>query len=203
MYVVNLLTLLIGLLISSTNYGQIYLMIDPRDGKEYKTVKIGSQIWMAENMAYQIGSSEVYNTKHNYEFFYCYKNQDSNCVKYGYLYEWRSAMKVCPVGWHLPSKVEFDTLLNFVGGGNLEKAYNELMTTGNSGFNGQLGGYFLGKFTSKNLVGVFSTSTEIGKKGVIPMVLSKKYNKAFTSVSLKKVAGTSKNFFLSVRCIKD
>lgn len=79
-------------------------MKDPRDGKTYKTVKIGKQVWMAENMNYDI--------KHSY----CYDDDPENCEKYGRLYTWAAANYVCPEGWHLPTKEEFETLLTYVGG---------------------------------------------------------------------------------------
>ena len=77
---------------------------DSRDGKKYKTVAIGSQIWMAENLNYEMESSS------------CYHNIDDNCTNYGRLYAWKSAIKACPVGWHLPTQAEWDSLFVAVGG---------------------------------------------------------------------------------------
>jgi len=77
---------------------------DPRDGKVYRTVKIGGQVWMAENLVYDVLGSK------------CYENNSANCVKYGRLYDWNTAMKICPPGWHLPSKEEWDVLVDFSGG---------------------------------------------------------------------------------------
>jgi len=77
---------------------------DKRDGKKYRTVKIGKQTWMAENLNYKTGESV------------CYDNKESNCQKYGRLYDWKTAMKACPAGWHLPSDKEWTALTDFVGG---------------------------------------------------------------------------------------
>jgi len=81
--------------------------IDPRDGKVYKIVEIGSQIWMAQNLAYNVIGSK------------CYENKRTNGKTYGRLYDWETAMSVCPPGWHLPSKKEWNILVNFAGGAKI------------------------------------------------------------------------------------
>jgi len=77
---------------------------DPRDNKVYKTVAIGKQIWMAQNLNY--GAS----------FSMCYNDSIAYCEKYGRLYNYKSALTACPSGWHLPSKEEWQTLVDFAGG---------------------------------------------------------------------------------------
>jgi len=79
------------------------IFTDTRDGKKYRTVVMGNQTWMAENLNYNASDSK------------CYDNQEINCQKYGRLYNWNTAKSVCPSGWHLPTDAEWTALINFVG----------------------------------------------------------------------------------------
>ncbi len=74
---------------------------DLRDGQTYKTVKIGDQVWMAENLGHETTSSIC--------------GEKEFLTLYGCLYSWNEAKTVCPVGWHLPSQAEWNTLIEFVG----------------------------------------------------------------------------------------
>jgi uncharacterized protein (TIGR02145 family)/uncharacterized repeat protein (TIGR02543 family) len=98
----------------------------------YQTVVIGTQTWFARNLNYEVeGSmcngqdgivvvqhvvngvaSGYYDTLSNAEV-------QANCEKYGRLYNWDAAMSACPVGWHLPTNDEWETLINFVGGSSV------------------------------------------------------------------------------------
>ena len=96
------------------DYGELK---DSRDGKTYKTVEIGNQEWMAENLAYAPSSGE----------YWAYDEDDANIEIYGYLYDWETALKVCPSGWHLPSHAEWTQLTDYLGG--LEEAGGKMKST--------------------------------------------------------------------------
>ena len=116
-------------------------MTDERDGQVYKTVKIGTQTWMAENLNY----AYPHKGRRTDSISWCYNNVSDNCAKYGRLYTWEAAMDchtqfgddyekcrrfhgnamnnsldrnnykykgLCPENWHIPSGNEWDTLLS-------------------------------------------------------------------------------------------
>lgn len=132
---------------------------DPRDGKTYKTVEIGNQVWMAENLAY----------KHSSGNYWAYDNNNGNVMaKYGYLYDWQTAMNVCPTGWHLPNDDEWTQLIDFVGrhAATKLKAKSGWTLHGNGidkyGFSALPGGYrnLGGKFNMFGHHGYWWSSTE-------------------------------------------
>jgi uncharacterized protein (TIGR02145 family) len=146
---------------------------DPRDKKTYKTVKIdvqtfkmGTQTWMAENLNYEAEGSK------------CYDNKPENCAKYGRLYNWATAMKACPKGWHLPSEEEYVALDIFIGGkiagkklkakegwnnGNGEDAYGFSALPG-GGYFSKIGpgGYSGGNFELVGASGSWWSASEYG-----------------------------------------
>ena len=76
---------------------------DSRDQEVYKWVKIGDQVWMAENLAFKTATGS-----------WAYNNEESNVAIYGRLYDWATAKTACPPGWHLPTDAEWDNLSGFV-----------------------------------------------------------------------------------------
>ena len=122
---------------SGISYGEL---VDERDGQVYKTVKIGDQTWMAENLNYAY-TKPISKHYYNYETkepidsaSFCYNNQPDSCAKYGRLYAWDLAMDcenqknhcdqyhddnfksrgICPEKWHIPSVNEWNTLIDYV-----------------------------------------------------------------------------------------
>jgi len=123
---------------------------DPRDMQEYKTVCMGKQRWMAENLNYNDGGV-------------CYDDNGSNCDTYGRLYSIDEATGrdtsstnpsgirgICPDGWHIPSQAEWEELFDYCGGA--DEAANKLRATSGwptpnqntdeYGFHMQAGGLF-------------------------------------------------------------
>ena len=98
--------------------------IDIRDSIVYKTVKIGNQCWMAENLAYlpKVSRSMSGSSDSPYYYVYGYEGTSVSAAKatenystYGVLYNWSAALEACPAGWHLPSDDEWKELEMFLG----------------------------------------------------------------------------------------
>ena len=110
---------------------------DIRDGNVYNWVKIGNQIWMAENLRYLpsvVGPrTDSYATPYYYVYGYdgtsvAAAKATANYKTYGVLYNWKAACNSCPDGWHLPSDAEWKELIDYLGGESL--AGGELKETG-------------------------------------------------------------------------
>lgn len=152
--------------------------IDCRDDNVYNSVQIGEQVWMAENLNYASAGR-------------CYKNDESNCEKYGRLYTAKVAAYACPPGWYLPDTTEWKILFDAVGG--LDKAAIELKRE--DGWNAVMSGYTSrdGTFYGLDSHASFWTST------VSSDVLE--YSAGIgTSVGMGK---TEKYTLASIRCLKD
>lgn len=124
---------------------------DDRDGRTYKTIKIGNQIWMAENLNYNIGEGSS-----------CFDESDKYCNVYGRLYTSTEAKYACPNGWRLPRVKDWEILLQYLGenaGGKLKATGTSLWkspnngATNESGFNALPGGYYEKNFRIISLKG--------------------------------------------------
>ena len=136
-------------------------LLDSRDGRKYATVQIGTQCWMAEHLNYgtMINSTAAGSQQSNNSIVekYCWNNDSSYCngtgghPKIGGFYEWTEAVQnwssqpvlpvqgICPGGWHIPSRAEFNTLAATLGGTNV--AGTAMKVGGSSGFEGIMYGY--------------------------------------------------------------
>ena len=181
--------------IENTNKEIPFTFTDNRDGKIYKKIKIGTQTWMAENLAYKTSIG-----------CWAYDNDERNVITYGYLYDWESAKKACPLGWHLPNNNELQTLFDYLGGNDVAGGKLKFTTGWNrpnigasnsSGFSALPGGdRFNNKFLSLGDYCNLWTATEDGS--TIAWFLNLYYDN-----QVAYIASIYKNVGFSVRCIKD
>ena len=154
------------------------------DGNVYKTITIGTQVWMAENLKttkYNDGTSIPLVIDNSWATLttpaYCWYNNDSTASKniYGALYNWHTVNtgKLCPIGWYVPANKEWANLSTYLGGdkvagGKLKETgmthWNSPNTgaTNENGFRALPGGYRYGKgiFGSIGYLGYWWSSTE-------------------------------------------
>lgn len=170
---------------------------DSRDGKVYKMVTIGDQVWMAENLAYAPSSGN----------YWAYGVVET----YGYVYDWYTAQNVCPTGWHLPSAEELTILHDNVGGVDVgvkmksTYGWNENRNgTNESGFSGLPGGYYVNDeifFRRVGFQGCWWSSTMIDTTNIwndtsLAWFRTLEHN-SFNKFLQRKERGNS------VRCLKD
>jgi uncharacterized protein (TIGR02145 family)/uncharacterized repeat protein (TIGR02543 family) len=188
-------------------------------GETYKTVVIGSQIWMARNLNYNVEGSK------------CYDNKESYCDTYGRLYYWVTAMAlpsscynsscssqigakhrgICPTGWHIPSDAEWTTLTDFVGGSTTAGTKLKATSRWNSTSSGDDGngedkygfaalpggyGYSNGSFNNVGFNGSWWSATEDGADNAY-------YRYMYYSDEGVYYNDYYKDALLSVRCLQD
>ena len=166
-------------------------LTDERDGKTYKTVVIGKQTWMAENLNFET------------RFSYCYENNKENCAKYGRLYKWEFAMEACPAGWGVPSLEEFQVLVAAVGGlpmaGKVFKSTEGWKDGGNGtdeyGFSALPAGYMQEDSTFHNVGEYAQFWSTSGTTWVYQLEATFDNDSSF-------LFSVYKEFALSVRCLK-
>lgn len=199
-------------------------LTDSRNGKVYKTVKIGTQTWMAENLNYIPSTG----------YSWCYADKSENCTTYGRLYDWIAMMAlptpcnrtdcssqiqikhqgICPTGWHIPTDTEWKTLEIFVGmtqtdadatewRGNIGSKLKSSAPLSNNGtddfgFSVLSVGYkgIIGSFFDFDSTAGFWSASQSGEYGAWNRALHKGKEKMNRS-------SLSKDFGFSVRCLQD
>jgi uncharacterized protein (TIGR02145 family) len=188
--------------------------------KTHKTVVIGTQTWIAENLNYDVGGSK------------CYNNQESNCDTYGRLYDWSTAMGfdascnsttcsgqvetphqgICPDGWHIPSNAEWTTLINYVesekgcsscAGTHLKttsgwSSYSGIVNLDSYGFSALPGGggYSDGYFNDVGYYGRWWSASEYNSGSAY-------YRSMYYDDEYAYYSYLNKNYLFSVRCLQD
>jgi uncharacterized protein (TIGR02145 family) len=194
--------------------------VDSRDSHEYKWVRIGEQVWMAENLAYlpAVNTPADYSPTEPRYYVYEYLLSDVNEAKslpyystYGVLYNWPAAIQSCPAGWHLPNEDEWQLLINTLGGeyyagGALKEAgtehwiYPNTGATNSSEFTGLPGGTYLfdvgGYFFDEGYYGYLWSSDEGSSEFAYLKELYNEDAYIFTPIDYKQNGN-------SVRCIQD
>lgn len=198
------------------------VLFDGRDLKSYKTVVIGSQTWMAENLNYQAANSWCGGGSGTIE---------GDCSVYGRLYTWAAAIDsagtfttngkncgygrectptypvrgICPEGWHLPTKTEFETLFTAVGGqsitGKVLKSLSGWDSRGNGtdayGFAALPAGLYNGDFWYPGSYAYFWSASQPNKDIAYNMYLDFAEDRAHLNSDYRKF------YAFSVRCLQD
>jgi uncharacterized protein (TIGR02145 family) len=198
--------------------GSLGQIISDVDGNTYKTVNIGSQLWMAENLKvskYNDGTTIPTQWQNNTTGAWTYYNNDAyNYANYGKLYNWYAVSNtngnknVCPTGWHVPTDAEWSVLTDYLGGesvagGKMKEVgttnWNNPNTdaTNTSLFSALPGGFRVdGNYSWIGNFGYWWSSTEDNTSSAWSRILSL-YNDNAGRLNPNKESG------LSVRCLKD
>lgn len=192
------------------------------DGNTYKTIQIGTQLWMAENLKTLrfcngdlVGTTTPANSADNFQlgasYQWSFKGNENNVIEYGRLYTWYAAnddRKICPVGWHVPTDTEWSTLSTYLGGENfagglLKEAGLLHWLAPNTGATNQSGFTALpagirpvnGKFDFAGYICIFWSST-IKDSWAWSRELDLQAHKMFRAEDVKE-------YGFSIRCISD
>jgi uncharacterized protein (TIGR02145 family) len=171
-------------------------LTDIRDGQKYKTVTIGTQTWMAQNINYQTESGS-----------WCYNDSASYCKQYGRLYDRNTAKTACPNGWKLSDTADWNRLVAAAGGeeiaGKKLKSKSRWNENGNGtdhfGFSALSGGtryYNKGNFYHVSKYGNWWTATEYGDNHAYSRHIYYGNNSVTEGINYK-------NYGFSVRCVAD
>lgn len=170
---------------------------DHRDGQYYETIIIGEQVWMASNLLFETPKGS-----------WCYDDEANNCYKYGRLYNWETANNVCPDGWRLPSKEDWEVLIkNFDKKFNKNKssrlAYSQMIQGGASGFNALFGGLRTTVLKPYLLYTEIDYSANFWTNGKSVGLTAWSFQVKSILKGYSSFATFNKGFGLSVRCLKN
>jgi uncharacterized protein (TIGR02145 family) len=199
------------------------------EGNVYKTIKIGDQIWMAENLKttkYRNGASISLvagedawkNQNITKPPAYCYvEGAEANTAAYGLLYTWptvKDSRGLAPVGWHVPSEEEWEALLTFLGG--RKEATKKLKEAGGAHWEATNTGTNTSGFTAvaagqRNYDGTYRSFGGLVDRHATWWTSTKSADNINDTGIVRDIAGNqtivSQAYFygtgLSVRCIKD
>jgi uncharacterized protein (TIGR02145 family) len=175
------------------------------DGNKYKTIQIGTQTWMAENLKVTRDKSG------NQLITYCYLDRNDFCKEFGRLYTWEEALKSAPNGWHLPTDEEWRQMELELGLSSEEvHLYGwrgtdhglQMAAGGSSGFNALFGGYkdgtvfWSGRYFDIGYFAAFWTRSQVDPLRAIGYFI---YNKEGSVVR----DDYDKTAAFSIRCVKD
>lgn len=154
--------------------------------QKIETINLGEQVWMKRNMDVLADSAT-----------YCFNGDTTYCKIFGRLYDWETAMSVCPHGFRLPSDEDWEKLIKFCGGNNI--AGYKLMVGGESGFDVLLGGNYNANsdiFSYQFRQAYFWSSTPFSETAA----WMRHFINERTNVNRSTV---KKHYYFSVRCIKN
>jgi uncharacterized protein (TIGR02145 family) len=189
----KMLSVFLFLIIFAGLSGQAKLT-DKRDGNVYHTIIVEGVTWMAENLKYKAKSGAYY-----------FDNDSNNSPGYGVLYEWKTALGSCPTGWHLPSGIEFQNLMNHL---EQKETWGKIASDPSS-FGIQLGGMqdYEGTFSEMDESCYYWTSTEYDVSNAEYFSYLLIDDNPVIDISRKEdmsdIHGTEKSNKYSVRCLKN
>lgn len=169
-------------------------IVDARDGKSYKRIRINDQVWLAENMDFETPQSK------------CLEDKSEMCEELGRLYTWEDALTACPAGWHLSTKDDWEKLIEFAGG--REQAYFRLKSKESLGidlygWNGRLSGRWYNdpfsgpRFLRHGEVGNWWTPSELQSDKTRALAYGMNMASLFDGNFVKE------RFMMSCRCVMD
>jgi len=205
------------------------VLADSRDSKQYDTVLIGTQCWMAQNL--NVGTmiaGAINPTDNSIIEKYCYLDLEANCISDGGLYQWNEAMQyvttigaqgICPIDWHIPTDIEMCTLEQVIdpsipcesagfrginGGGKMKEAGTTHWSSETCGGTCNTSGFTLLGAGYRDISGTFSSRFSSANLWSSTQSSNDAWRRYFTYSSvgiMKSVLG--KTYGVSVRCLKD